>query len=187
DSSNTAPIGYAQESGIRHESGLIRNHYVGRSFIRPRQKLRDLTVKLKFNPVRGVLEDREIVLVDDSIVRGTTMKALIKLIRDAGAKKVHVRISSPPIRNSCYFGLDFPTRSELIATEQTADEVAALLGADTLAYLSLNGMLDAMDHDNDHFCTACFSGKYPLELTEIPTKEMFELLQGPAPVTVAES
>ncbi|MCH7573647.1 MAG: amidophosphoribosyltransferase [Candidatus Marinimicrobia bacterium] len=184
DSSNTAAIGYAQESGIRHEIGLIRNHYVGRSFIRPRQKLRDLTVKLKFNPVRGVLEDREIVLVDDSIVRGTTMKTLVKLIRDAGAKKVHVRISSPPIRNSCYFGLDFPTQSELIATQQTVEEVARFLGADSLAYLSLQGTLDAMDHDSDHFCTACFSGRYPLEVKEIPSKDMFELPLESVPVVV---
>ena len=184
DSSNTAAIGYAQESGIRHEIGLIRNHYVGRSFIRPRQKLRDLTVKLKFNPVRGVLEDREIVLVDDSIVRGTTMKTLVNLIRDAGAKKVHVRISSPPIRNSCYFGLDFPTQSELIATQQTVEEVARFLGADSLAYLSLQGTLDAMDHDSDQFCTACFSGRYPLEVKEIPTKDMFELPLESVPVVV---
>lgn len=187
DSSNTAAIGYAQESGIRHEIGLIRNHYVGRSFIRPRQAMRDLTVKLKFNPVRGVLEGKEIVLVDDSIVRGTTMKNLVKLIRDAGVKKVHVRISSPPIRNSCYFGLDFPTADELIATQQTADEVARFLGVDSLAYLSLQGMLGAMDQDDDQFCTACFSGKYPIQLKERPTKEMFELPQGTTPALATET
>lgn len=174
DSSNTAAIGYAQESGLRHDIGLIRNHYVGRSFIHPQQELRDLTVKLKFNPVRGVLEGKEVVVVDDSIVRGTTMRSLVKLLRQAGVQKVHVRISSPPIHHSCYFGLDFPTSEELIAGSRTSAAIATYLGVDSLAYLSMEGLLGSMDHDPSHFCTACFSGKYPVEIHDIPRKDMFE-------------
>ena len=147
---------------------------MGRSFIHPQQELRDLTVKLKFNPVRGVLEGKEVVVVDDSIVRGTTMRSLVKLLRQAGVQKVHVRISSPPIHHSCYFGLDFPTSEELIAGSRTSAAIATYLGVDSLAYLSMEGLLGSMDHDPSHFCTACFSGKYPVEIHDIPRKDMFE-------------
>lgn len=174
DSSNTATIGYASRSGIKHEIGLIRNHYVGRSFIRPEQELRDLTVKLKFNTVKGVLADREVVIIDDSIVRGTTMRSLVKLLRQAGPKKVHVRISSAPIRHHCQFGLDFPTEKELIANRRTKEEIKAYLGVDSLAYLSLEGMLASMDQPPDHFCTACFSGEYPITVQEDSRKDIFE-------------
>ncbi len=174
DSSNTATIGYSIASGIKHEIGLIRNHYVGRSFIRPEQKMRDLTVKLKFNTVKGVLEDKEVIIVDDSIVRGTTMKKLVRLIREAGAKAVHVRVSSPPIRYSCHFGMDFPTRDELIANKRDLDEITAYLGADSVAYLSLEGLLGSMDKPANEFCTACFSGKYPVQLEEENRKDLFE-------------
>ncbi|MFC1480692.1 amidophosphoribosyltransferase [Candidatus Neomarinimicrobiota bacterium] len=174
DSSNTATIGYSLGSGIKHEIGLIRNHYVGRSFIRPEQKLRDLTVKLKFNTVKGVLEDQEVVIVDDSIVRGTTMKKLVRLIREGGAKAVHVRISSPPIRYSCHFGMDFPTRDELIANQRDLDEIRDYLGADSVAYLSLDGLLESMDLPANDFCTACFSGKYPVKLEQENRKDLFE-------------
>jgi len=174
DSSNTATLGYATRSGVKHEIGLIRNHYVGRSFIRPEQDLRDLTVKLKFNTVKGVLADREVVIIDDSIVRGTTMRSLVRLLRQAGPKKVHVRISSPPIRHHCQFGLDFPTEEELIASQRTKQQIKAYLGVDSLSYLSLEGMLASMDLPPDHFCTACFSGEYPITLLEESGKDVFE-------------
>ncbi|UCH63899.1 MAG: amidophosphoribosyltransferase [Fidelibacterota bacterium] len=174
DSSNTATVGYASRSGIKHEIGLIRNHYVGRSFIRPEQELRDLTVKLKFNTVKGVLAGREVVIIDDSIVRGTTMRNLVRLLREAGPKKVHVRISSSPIRHHCQFGLDFPTEEELIANQRTKDQIEAYLGVDSLMYLSLEGMLTSMDQPPDHFCTACFSGEYPITLNEVGRKDAFE-------------
>ncbi|MBA7687774.1 MAG: amidophosphoribosyltransferase [Calditrichaeota bacterium] len=174
DSSNTATLGYASRSGIKHEIGLIRNHYVGRSFIRPEQDLRDLTVKLKFNTVKGVLAGREVVIVDDSIVRGTTMRNLVRLLRQAGPKKVHVRISSSPIRHHCQFGLDFPTEEELIANQRTKEQIEAYLGVDSLMYLSLEGMLSSMDQPPDHFCTACFSGEYPITLLEDSGKNVFE-------------
>jgi amidophosphoribosyltransferase len=174
DSSNTATIGYSLGSGVKHEIGLIRNHYVGRSFIRPEQKLRDLTVKLKFNTVKGVLEDKEVIIVDDSIVRGTTMKKLVRLVRAAGAKAVHVRVSSPPIRYSCHFGMDFPTRDELIANQRELDEIRDYLGADSVAYLSLDGLLESMDLPANEFCTACFSGNYPVKLEQENRKDLFE-------------
>ncbi|MFC1483923.1 amidophosphoribosyltransferase [Candidatus Neomarinimicrobiota bacterium] len=174
DSSNTATIGYASRSGVKHDIGLIRNHYVGRSFIRPEQHLRDLTVKLKFNTVKGVLEGREVVIVDDSIVRGTTMRKLVRLLREANVAKVHVRISSSPIRHPCRFGLDFPTEEELIATHRTREEIEAFLEVDSLAYLTLEGMLASMDQPADHFCTACFSGEYPIAITEPASKDIFE-------------
>ncbi|MCH8836943.1 MAG: amidophosphoribosyltransferase [Candidatus Marinimicrobia bacterium] len=174
DSSNTAALGYADRSGIRHEIGLIRNHYVGRSFIRPEQRLRDLTVKLKFNTVKGVLEDREVVIVDDSIVRGTTMRRLVRLLRQAGVKKVHVRIASPPIRHPCHFGLDFPTEQELIAGRDSVDQIREYLEADTLEYLSLDGLRNSMDRPGDQFCTACFSGDYPIVPEAGSDKQIFE-------------
>jgi len=174
DSSNTATLGFSRASGIKYEIGLIRNHYVGRSFIRPEQKLRDLTVKLKFNTVKGVLKDREVVIVDDSIVRGTTMRNLVRLLREAGVAKVHVRISSPPIRHPCHFGLDFPTDKELIANQRSQKEIEGYLEVDSLAYLSLNGMLESMDLPAENYCTACFSGQYPVMPDEELGKDVFE-------------
>jgi amidophosphoribosyltransferase len=161
DSSNTATLGYSEESGIRFEIGLIRNHYVGRTFIDPDQRIRDLDVKVKFNAVKGVLKDRRVVVVDDSIVRGTTMKKLIKMIRDAGAKEIHLRISSPPIISPCFYGIDMPTRQELIASDNTVAEIGKKLGVDSIGYLSLKGMLKIKALPDTSFCTACFSGKYP--------------------------
>jgi len=164
DSSNTIAIGYSRRSGIKYEISLIRNHYVGRTFISPEQGDRDMKVHLKFNPIRGTLKDREIILVDDSIVRGTTLKKLIRLLKDAGAAKVHVRIASPPIKHPCYYGLDFPTSEELIANGRSNDEIRDAIGADSLRYLSVDGMLSAMVKDKEHFCTACFTGNYPLQV-----------------------
>lgn len=160
DSSNTAALGYSEQSGIKLEVGLIRNHYVGRTFIMPEQEVRDLDVKVKFNPVRGVLRKQRVVIVDDSIVRGTTARKLVKLIRQAGAKEVHFRISSPPIISPCFYGIDMPTKKELIASDKSVERIRRFLGVDSLGYLSLDGMLGLSKHPPGDFCTACFSAKY---------------------------
>ena len=164
DSSNTCALGYSAESNIKNEIGLIRNHYVGRTFIFPSQHLRDVSVRLKFNTVKGVMRNREIIIIDDSIVRGTTLKKLAKLIRESGAKKVHVRISSPPVRFPCFYGMDFPTRDELVAGEREVDEIKKIIDVDSLGYLSLDGTMESTPHKRDDLCTACFSGKYPIEM-----------------------
>ena len=164
DSANTATLGYAEESGIRFEIGLIRNHYVGRTFIDPEQKVRDLDVKVKFNPVRGVLEGRRVVVIDDSIVRGTTSMKLVKMIREAGAREVHFRVSSPPLISPCYFGIDMPTREEFIANRMSVPEMEKYMGVDSLKYLSLEGMLSMKSLPDTHFCSGCFSGKYPIRV-----------------------
>jgi amidophosphoribosyltransferase len=175
DSSNTAALGYAARSDAKFEIGLIRNHYVGRTFIHPKQQLRDMNVRIKFNTVGGVIKDRKIIIVDDSIVRGTTLRALVKRLRDAGAKEVHVRVSSPPIVHPCFYGMDFPTREELIASQKEIEETAAYLGVDSLRYLSLEAMLNAMPKDNGQaYCTACFSGEYPVDVEEKQFKERNE-------------
>jgi len=164
DSANTAALGFSEESGIKFEIGLIRNHYVGRTFIDPEQKIRDLDVKVKFNPVKGVLKGKRVVIVDDSIVRGTTSKKLTKLIRSAGAKTIHLRLSSPPITSPCFFGIDMPTREELIASSKKVAEIQEYLEVDSLGYLSIEGMRSMPSLPNDSFCVSCFSGKYPLHL-----------------------
>ncbi|MEW5923949.1 MAG: amidophosphoribosyltransferase [Candidatus Zixiibacteriota bacterium] len=164
DSATTATIGYSEQSGIKYEIGLIRNHYVGRTFIDPEQKIRDLDVKVKFNPVRGVLDGKRVVVVDDSIVRGTTSKKLVKLIRSAGAREIHLRISSPPIVSPCFFGIDMPTREELIASSKSIKEIEKFLEVDSLGYLSIPGMLGMPSLPDNSFCVSCFSGKYPLKI-----------------------
>ena len=174
DSSNTAALGYASRSGKKFEIGLIRNHYIGRTFINPRQSQRDFGVKIKFNPVAGVLKDKKVIIVDDSIVRGTTLKKLTRLIRKAGCKEVHVRISSPPIKHPCHYGLDFPTTSELIAGKMDIDEIREYLDVDSLHYLSTENMLSATSKDPSEFCTACFTGNYPVRVDEKQDKEIFE-------------
>lgn len=167
DSSNTAALGYSQRSDAKYEIGLIRNHYIGRTFIHPTQSVRDLKVLIKFNTVGGVLKDRKVVIVDDSIVRGTTMKGLVKRIRDAGAREVHVRVTSPPIKYPCYYGMDFPTREELVAYQREVNEIKEYLGVDSLEYISLDQMLAAMPKENgQNYCTACFSGNYPVAIDE---------------------
>ena len=164
DSANTAALGYSEESGIKFEIGLIRNHYVGRTFIDPEQKIRDLDVKIKFNPVKGALKGKRVVVVDDSIVRGTTSKKLIKLIRSSGAKAIHLRISSPPIISPCFFGIDMPTKGELIASSKTVRVIRDYLDVDSLGYLSTEGMLSMPALPNSSFCVGCFSGKYALPI-----------------------
>ena len=161
DSSNAAAVGYAEESGLRLEMALIRNHYVGRTFIQPTQGDRDAKVKVKYNPVREVLAGKSVVMVDDSIVRGTTTRGLVALIRAAGAREVHMRVSSPPITGPCYYGIDTPRREELIAANHTVPEIAERIGVDSLGYLSLEGMLGAVPDGPGGFCHACFSGEYP--------------------------
>jgi amidophosphoribosyltransferase len=162
DSGTGAALGYAEESGLPFDSGLVRNHYVGRTFIEPSQGIRHFGVKVKLNPNREVLADRRVVVVDDSIVRGTTSRKIVKMIRAAGAREVHMRISSPPIQWPCYYGIDTPTRKELIGASHDVSEIRRYLGADTLGYLSLEGALKSTGNDPNHFCHACFSGQYKI-------------------------
>ena len=174
DSSNTAALGFASRSGIKFEIGLIRNHYVGRTFIHPDQMERDFKVRVKFNPVEGVLRGRRVVVVDDSIVRGTTLKQLTQMLRKAGAVEVHVRVSSPPITSPCFYGMDFPTKEELIAANKSVEEIREYLGVDSLGYLSLEGMVSAVSNSERGFCTACFTGDYPIPPEEGVTKLQHE-------------
>jgi amidophosphoribosyltransferase len=159
DSSNSAALGYSERARIPFELGLIRNHYIGRTFIDPVQHVRDKGVRVKFNPVRDILEGRKIVVVDDSIVRGTTSRQLVKMLRRGGAKEIHFRVSSPPIAYPCCYGIDTPTRSELIASSHSIDEIARYLRVDSLGYLSLKGMLSCVE-EPENYCNACFSGDY---------------------------
>jgi len=166
DSSNAMALGYAEESGLKLEHALIRNHYVGRTFINPTQAARNAKVKIKFNPVREVLAGKKVVVVDDSLVRGTTSRELVQMIRQAGAKEVHFRVASAPITGPCYYGIDTPTKSELIASSHSLEEIRQHLGVDSLGYLSLDGMKRAAGGNTDEFCHACFSGQYPTAIPE---------------------
>jgi len=167
DSGMGAGLGYAQESGLSFEWGLIRNHYVGRTFIEPKQSIRSFGVKIKLNPVRSILEGKRVVLIDDSIVRGTTSRKIVGMVRNAGAREVHVRISSPPTTGPCYYGIDTPLKSELIAASQSTEEIRQYIAADSLAYLSQQGLLEAVgDASGRRHCTACFSGRYPVAVTQ---------------------
>jgi amidophosphoribosyltransferase len=167
DSGVSASIGYSQESGLPLEFGLIRNHYVGRTFIEPKQSIRNFGVKVKLNPVREILRGKRIVLVDDSIVRGTTSKKIVSIIRAAGAKEIHMRITAPPIIAPCYYGIDIPTRHELIASTKSVEEIRKFIGADSLGYLSLEAVLRAVE-DNNRYCSACFTDKYPTDVANDP-------------------
>src|SRR5207247_2125 len=165
DSGVFAALGYAQESGIAFEFGLVRNHYVGRTFIEPKQAIRHFGVKVKLNPVREIVNGKRIVLIDDSIVRGTTSKKIVKMLTQYGAKEVHMRISSPPTTGPCYYGIDTPQRRELIASSSSIEQIRESIEADTLGYLSEEGMLHAAKNGADPsrlYCTACFTGRYPL-------------------------
>lgn len=173
DSSNSAALGFAEESKLPYELALIRNHYVGRTFIQPTQAGRDAKVKVKYNPVREVLAGKNVVMVDDSIVRGTTTRGLVAMVRAAGAKSVHLRVSSPPVTGPCYYGIDTPSREELIAAKMTESEIAVHLGVDSLGYLSLDGMLNAVPNGPHGFCHACFSGDYPTPPPTDPDKLRF--------------
>ena len=164
ESGTPAAVGYAQESGIPFGQGLTKNAYVGRTFIQPSQTLRQLGIRLKLNPLREVIRGKRLVVVDDSIVRGNTQRALVRMLREAGAAEVHVRISSPPVKWPCFYGIDFASRAELIANGLSADEIAASLGADSLGYISQDGLVAATEQPRAALCTACFSGQYPIEL-----------------------
>ncbi len=170
DSANSAALGYSEESGLPFELALIRNHYVGRTFIQPSQADRDFRVRVKYNPVGSLVEGRRLVVVDDSLVRGTTSRGLISLLRIAGAEEVHLRIASPPVKFPCYYGIDMPTREELIGSSRSVEEIADRLGADSLGYLTMEGMQDAVS-DHGPFCTACWSGNYPAPLTDMDAEE----------------
>ena len=177
DSGVPAAIGYSEEARIPFEMGLIRNHYVGRTFIEPQSSIRHFGVKVKLNALREVLGGKRVVVVDDSIVRGTTSKKLVTMIRHAGAREVHMRISSPPTTSPCYYGIDTPTKEELIASAQPEDEIRRFLGADSLGYLSISGMYGFTNGRGDRFCDACFTGSYPIALgdeTRVRQLHLFE-------------
>ncbi|MDR0843284.1 MAG: amidophosphoribosyltransferase [Acidobacteriota bacterium] len=166
DSGVVAAIGFSRASGIPLEFGLIRNHYVGRTFIEPRQSIRNFGVKVKLNPVREILREKRVILLDDSIVRGTTSQKIVNIVRAGGAKEVHLRITSPPLIAPCYYGIDIPTRRELIASTKSVKEICEFIGADSLGYLSLESTLRAVD-DKKQFCSACFTGNYPVEVVPL--------------------
>ena len=163
DSGVCAALGYAEESRVPLKMGLIRNHYVGRTFINPQQAIRHFKVKVKLNPVKSILEGQRVLLVDDSIVRGTTSQKIVRMIRAAGASEVHMRISCPPTISPCYYGIDTPRRSELIASSHSVEDIREYLNADSLSYLSLEGMLSSVGVRARTYCTSCFTGKYPVE------------------------
>jgi amidophosphoribosyltransferase len=177
DSATSAGIGYSRESGIPIGEGLIKNRYVGRTFIEPDQRIRDLGVKLKFNPLPHMLQDKRLVVVDDSIVRGTTTPSVIRELRRAGAKEVHMRICAPPIRYPCFFGVDMATRGELIAAQKTIPEIRDFIGADSLGYLSIEGLIKAVALPRNTFCLACFTGDYPVPVQLEMDKLALETMQ----------
>lgn len=166
DSANSCSLGYAEASGLPFELGLIRNHYVGRAFIDPSQTGRDFKVRMKYNAVREIVQGKRIVVVDDSLVRGTTSRGLVGMLREAGAREIHFRLASPPVRWPCYYGIDLPTRDELIAARSTPEEIRDYLGVESIGYLSLEGMLDCV-RETGSFCTACFSGDYRAPLVDL--------------------
>ena len=174
DSGSYAALGFAEESKMPFEVGMIRNHYVGRTFIQPSQFIRDFRVKVKLNPVKDVLRGKRVAVIEDSIVRGTTCRARIKTLRAVGSKELHMGVSCPPIKSPCFYGIDFPTKRELIASSNTVGQIKDFIGLDSLKYLSLEGMLKAMPLSADKFCTACFTGKYPTKLPKRFSKQMLE-------------
>jgi amidophosphoribosyltransferase len=171
DSGVPAAVGYSLESRIPFRMGLIRNHYIGRTFIEPSQAIRNFGVKLKLNPVRGLIEGQRVILVDDSIVRGTTSRKIVRMVRDAGAREVHVRISCPPTISPCYYGVDTPTREELIASSNSPEEICKFLGADSLGYVSLPALREAVNDTAGTFCTSCYTGVYPTDLVQLEVRD----------------
>ncbi len=178
DSGMPAAMGFAEEAGLPFELGLIRNHYVGRTFIEPQQAIRHFGVKLKLNPVRDILEGKRVVVVDDSIVRGTTARKIVKMIRNAGAREVHLRISSPPTSYPCFYGIDTPSRKELISASHTVEEITRYVTADSICYLNIKGLHAALEQFGDHkldFCDACFSGEYPVKFPRLTDSDQLGL------------
>ncbi|PHQ66158.1 MAG: hypothetical protein COB93_12350 [Sneathiella sp.] len=171
DSGTPAAIGYSEESGIRFDLGIIRNHYVGRTFIEPTDQIRHLGVKLKLNANRALIKGKKVILVDDSIVRGTTSTKIVQMVREAGATEVHMRIASPPTANSCFYGVNTPNRNKLLAAQYDLEEMCKFIGADSLSFISLNGLYVAMgelerNNDQPQYCDACFTGDYPIDLVD---------------------
>ena len=171
DSGVPAAVGYALESGIPFRMGLIRNHYIGRTIIEPSQAIRNFGVKLKLNPIRSLIEGQRVVLVDDSIVRGTTSRKIVRMVRESGAKEVHMRISCPPTISPCYYGVDTPTREELIASSSTPEEICKFIGADSLGYISLAGLKHAVSDTKGRYCTSCYTGVYPTDLVQLEVRK----------------
>ena len=176
ESGTPAAIGYAEQSGIPYGAGLVKNAYVGRTFIQPSQSIRQLGIRLKLNPLREVIAGKRLVVVDDSVVRGNTQRALVKMLRESGAAEVHIRISSPPVRWPCFYGIDFATRDELIATGRGIEEIRVLLGADSLAFVSLDGLSGATNQQSERLCKACFTGSYPVALPD-PSQRGKDMLE----------
>ena len=175
DTGGSAAAGYAEISGIPYGEGLMKNRYVGRTFIQPSQSLRERGVKLKLNPIPGAVRDKRLVVIDDSIVRGVTTRQVVQALREAGATEVHMRITSPPIRWPCFYGIDMSTRQELLASDLSVDDVRQFIGADSLAYLSLDALVEATGSDKAGYCRACFDGEYPIPIPErTPTKLLLE-------------
>jgi amidophosphoribosyltransferase len=177
DSGNSAAIGYAEKSGIPFDMGMVRSHYVGRTFISPDQKMREIDVKIKLAPIKEVVNGKRVVVVDDSVVRGTTTKGKIKAFRDAGAKEIHMRVSCPPIRYPCFYGIDFPTKEELIAANRTIEQIRDFLEVESLGYMSIEGLLSCASLPPDHYCTACWEGKYRIPIDITVTKFALEHYQ----------
>lgn len=177
DSATAAGIGYSQESGIPFGEGLLKNRYAGRTFIQPDQRIRDVGVRLKYNPLPQLLRGKRIVVVDDSIVRGTTTPKVVDLLRRAGAAEIHMRVCAPPLRYPCFLGVDMATRGELIAAHKSVEEIRALVGADSLGYLSVEGLLKALELPRDRFCMACFTGDYPMPVQLEMDKLALETVQ----------
>ncbi len=174
DSGTSAAIGYSKASGIPYGEVLIKNRYIGRTFIQPEQHIREMGVRIKFNPLKEIVKEKRIIIVDDSIVRGTTIKKIVKMLRSCGAKKIHIRVCSPPVTDPCYFGIDTPDKKQLIASRMTVSEIKKFIGADSLAYLSLDGLKKASRIKPNRLCTSCFDGKYPMPVKGGFRKDVFE-------------
>jgi amidophosphoribosyltransferase len=176
DSGTYAALGFSQAAGLPFEIAMIRNHYVGRTFIQPTQSMRDFGVRVKLNPVKKLLEGKDVIIIEDSIIRGTTVKTRVKALRELGVHRIHMRVSGPPHRFPCHYGIDFSTRGELIAAEKSQKELGDILGLDTLYYLSLEGLLEAtgIEHPKNNFCKACFDGCYPVEFDKELSKDCLE-------------
>jgi len=176
DSGTYAALGYSEASGIPFEMGMIRNHYVGRTFIQPTQSMRDFGVRIKLNPMKQLLKGKDIIIIEDSIIRGTTVKTRVKSLRELGVNRIHLRVSGPPHRFPCHYGIDFSTKGELIASGRSVEELTDLLGLDSLYYLSIAGLLDStgIEHPESYFCKACFDGQYPVIFDKHLSKNCLE-------------
>ncbi|OED34160.1 amidophosphoribosyltransferase [PVC group bacterium (ex Bugula neritina AB1)] len=174
DSGNFAAMGYAEKSGIPFEMGIVRNHYIGRTFIKSSQLIREFSVKIKLNPIRDLVDGKKIVLVDDSIVRGTTSKRRVEALRECGAKEIHMRVSCPPVVSPCFYGMDFPSTKDLIGAQKSVEAIGDHIGVDSLSYLSLQGMKNALNGEKDEFCDACFSKSYPIKVDQSANKYVME-------------